>query len=62
MPQPRLETSIGVTTKTEENKMYLHPEMLTALANERRHDLIAENERRHVLTAARRARRHRRAR
>jgi hypothetical protein len=42
--------------------MNLHPEMLTALANERRHDLIAESERRHVLTAARRARRLRRSR
>ena len=37
--------------------MFMHPEMLIALATERRHDLIAENNRRHALSAARRSRR-----
>ncbi|GAA1721967.1 hypothetical protein [Fodinicola feengrottensis] len=37
--------------------MFLHPEMLSALATERQHELVAENDRRHVLTAARRIRR-----
>ncbi|GAA1721975.1 hypothetical protein [Fodinicola feengrottensis] len=37
--------------------MFMHPQMLTALATERRNDLIAENNRRHVRSEARKARR-----
>jgi hypothetical protein len=42
--------------------MFMHPEMLTALATERRNDLIAENDRRHIRSEARKIRRARRSR
>jgi hypothetical protein len=41
--------------------MWMHPDMLMALANERQRDLIAEADRRRVLTGARLARRTRKA-
>jgi hypothetical protein len=42
--------------------MYLHPEMLSALATERQRELVADGQRSHLLSAARRLRRSRRSR
>ena len=42
--------------------MLIHPDMLQMLANERHRELIAEADRRHLLTSARAARGARRAR
>jgi hypothetical protein len=41
--------------------MYLNSQMLSALATERQRELVADADRFHLLTAARRARRARRA-
>ena len=42
--------------------MLLHPDLMLTLANERHRELIAESERRHLLSTARAARGGRRAR
>ena len=42
--------------------MYLHPEMMSALATERQRELVADGQRAHLLSAARRLRRTRQSR
>ena len=42
--------------------MMMHPDLMLALANDRHRELVAESDRRHLLTIARAARRARRAR
>jgi hypothetical protein len=55
--EPKIGLTRTAAQPTREHTMYLHPTMLSALATERQRELVADAERFHVLSAARRARR-----